>query len=60
VAIAVDETIAVLYLARVSGEAKLSSDCMSEEITAFLEVFWPGNSPFVGDADYSWQLQVHY
>ena len=59
-AVAVDETNAILYTARVSGEATLSSDCMSEEITALLEVFWPGNSPFVGDPDHSWQLPVHY
>ena len=59
-AVAVDESNTMLYMARVSGEAKLSEDCMSEEITALLEIFWPGNSPFVGTADLAWQLPPHY
>ena len=58
--IAVDENNITLYLLRVSGEVTVSSDCMSEEITALLEIFWPGNSPFVGEADLAWQLPVHY
>lgn len=59
-AIAVGDTHEPLYLARVSGEAKLSSDCMSEEITALLEIFWPGNSPFDGVADLSFELPPHF
>ena len=59
-AVAVDEGNNVLYHARVSGETTLSSDCMSEEITALLEVFFPGKSPFVDEPDQSWQLPVHY
>ena len=59
-AVAVDESNTILYLARVSGQTELSSDCMSEEITALLEIFWPGNSPFTGEADLSWELPTHY
>jgi len=59
-AVAVDEGNNVLYYARVSGETTLSSDCMSEEISALLEIFYPGKSPFVDEPDESWQLPVHY
>lgn len=59
-AVAVDEGNNVLYYARVSGETTLSSDCMSEEITALLEIFYPGKSPFMDEPDHSWQLPVHY
>ena len=59
-AVAVDEGNNVLYHARVTGEATLSSDCMSEEITALLEIFYPGKSPFVDEPDESWPLPPHY
>ena len=59
-AVAVDEGNNVLYYARVSGETTLSSDCMSEEISALLEIFYPGKSPFVDEPDESWQLPVHH
>lgn len=61
-AIAVNEANDILYLARVSGEITISDDCMSEEISALLEIFYPGSSnPFAGDeADWQMDLPTHW
>jgi len=57
---AVDEINQKVWIGRVSGDIELSSDCKTEYITAWMDVYLPGVSPFTGAAKYSFPLPPHY
>jgi len=59
-AIVVDAQRAPVYYLRVSGQSTLSADCMSETITAVLDFYFPGMSPFEGPPAASVPLDPHY
>jgi len=57
---AVDEINQKVWIGRVSGDIELSSDCKTEYITAWMDVYLPEVSPFTGAAKYSFPLPPHY
>jgi hypothetical protein len=57
---AVDEYNQPVWIGRVSGDIELSSDCRTEFITAWMDVYLPDVSPFTGAAKYSFPLPPHY
>lgn len=57
--IAVDEFDVPVWIGKLSGNIIISSDCRSEQITAALEVFSPGQSPFE-DVGFVIALPTHY
>jgi len=49
-----------LYYVRVSGDVTLSDDCMAETITAIMDFYPAGMSPFTNDPLWSQRLADHY
>ena len=58
--IVVDEFNMPVWMAKVTGTATLSDDCMSEEISAVMEIYLPWMSPFTADPIHSETLLPHY
>lgn len=57
---AVDADGVPVWVGKLSGNITLSGDCKSETITATLEVFLPGVSPFDGLPYFTIPLPAHY
>ena len=58
--IAVDAGNMPVWMARVSGTSTLSDDCMTEEISATMDIYLPWMSPFLHDPIDSMVLPPHY
>ena len=58
--IGVDDLGLPVYSAILSGDITLSADCRSEHITASLEAFDAGVSPFYGNPAHVLPLPAHY
>lgn len=58
--IAVDADRNIVYSARVSGDILVSDDCMSEEITTWVEVFLAGQSMFKDEPYMAFPFPRHY
>ena len=57
---ALDEFSMPVWVARVSGTTTLTHRCMFETITATMDVYLPGMSPFDGEPLFSMPLDDHY
>ena len=60
IGIGVDDLGLPIYAATLSGAITLSADCKSEHITATIEAFDAGISPFYGNPTHVLQLPDHY
>jgi len=58
--LAVDADGNIVYTARISGDITISDDCMSEEITAFVEIFLGGQSLFKDEPYMAFPFPKHY
>ena len=57
---AYDESNEPVYIAKVSGHVTLLAGCQFERITAYMEVFAPGDNPFLGETLYEFPLLDHW
>lgn len=57
---AYDEFNVRVYIAKVSGDVTMSDDCQFEYITAYLEVFAPGDNPFLAMPIFETPLAPHW
>lgn len=57
---AVDVNRELVFSARVSGNITLGEDCMSEEITTWIEIFLAGQSMFKDEPLMAFALPTHY
>lgn len=47
--IAVDSSNAIVYIGKTSGTITMLADCRTQEITATMAIYLPGDDPFDGD-----------
>jgi hypothetical protein len=57
---AYDETNMPVYIAKISGDVTIFGDCQYEQITAYIELFAPGDNPFLAEPFMEFPLPVHW